>query len=189
MKYIVIFASGSGSNAQRIVEYFSGTDVAQVIRIYTNRADAFVLQRAQNLNIPAVLFGKEDLYITDKIYNQLELLQPDMIVLAGFLWRVPENIIQAFPKRIVNIHPALLPKYGGKGMYGEHVHRAVIENHEKESGITIHYVNEHYDEGATILQAKCEIETGETPETLAEKIHLLEHKYYPKVIEQILLSY
>ena len=187
MKHIVIFASGSGSNAQQIAEYFSGSDLARVIMIYSNRADAHVLQRASNMNIPTVVFDRADFYENDLIYNQLEKLNPDLIVLAGFLWKVPEKIVHAFPHRIVNIHPALLPKYGGKGMYGIHVHRAVIENREKESGITIHYVNENYDEGAAILQARCVININDTPESLAKKIHALEHKYYPKTIEQVLL--
>jgi len=187
MKHIVIFASGSGSNAQRIIEYFSASDVAQVIMIYSNRSDAYVLQRANKLDIPTVVFDKADLYENNLIYNQLEKLHPDLIVLAGFLWKVPEKITQDFPNRIVNIHPALLPKYGGKGMYGIHVHRAVIENHEKESGITIHYVNENYDEGATILQARCVVNASDTPESLAKRVQALEYKYYPQTIEQVLL--
>jgi len=187
MKHIVIFASGSGSNAQQIAEYFSNSDLARVIMIYCNRANAYVLQRAYSLNIPTVVFDRTDLYESDLIYNQLDDLNPDLIVLAGFLWKIPEKIVHAFPKRIINIHPALLPKYGGKGMYGEHVHRAVIENREQESGITIHYVNEHYDEGAYILQAVCEINPDDTHETLAKKVHALEYKYYPKTIEQVLL--
>jgi len=187
MKHIVIFASGSGSNAQRITEYFSVSGIARVIMIYSNRSDAYVLQRANSMNIPTVVFDKADFYENDLIFNQLERLHPDLIVLAGFLWKVPEKIVQAFPNQIVNIHPALLPKYGGKGMYGINVHRAVIENREKESGITIHYVNEHYDEGAAILQARCVINAFETPESLAKKVHALEYKYYPQTIEQVLL--
>ena len=186
MKHIVIFASGSGSNAQQIVEYFSASDTARVIMIYSNRADAYVLQRAYQMNIPTVVFDRADFYETDLIYHQLDNLHPDLIVLAGFLWKVPEKIVHAFPKRIINIHPALLPKYGGKGMYGENVHRAVLENRENESGITIHYVNEQYDEGAFILQATCKISANDTHETLAEKVHALEHKYYPMTIEQVL---
>jgi len=155
--------------------------------IYSNRANAYVLQRAVKMNIPFRVFNKSDLYENDAVLNQLNLLHPDLIVLAGFLWKIPEKIIQAFPEKIVNIHPALLPKYGGKGMYGEHVHRAVIESHDQESGITIHYVNENYDEGSIIFQANCTIDVGETPETLAGKIHQLEHQFYPKIIEQILL--
>ena len=188
MKHIVIFASGSGSNAQQIVEYFSATDFARVIMIYSNRADAYVLQRARQMDIPTVVFDRTDFYETDLIFHQLEDIHPDLIILAGFLWKIPEKIVLAFPKRIINIHPALLPKYGGKGMFGEHVHRAVIENREKESGITIHYVNEHYDEGTYILQAICKISEEDTPETLAQKVHALEYKYYPRTIEQVLLS-
>ena len=187
MKYIVIFASGSGSNAQQIAEYFSQSEIVRVAMIYSNRADAYVLQRAHKLNISSVVFDKIDFYETDLILNQLNQLQPNLIVLAGFLWKIPEKIVRAFPKQIVNIHPALLPKYGGKGMYGDHVHRAVIENCEKESGITIHYVNEKYDEGTHIFQAKFEINEDDTYETIADKAHILEHKYYPKVIEQILV--
>ena len=187
MKRIVIFASGSGSNAQRIAEYFSNSDFARVSTIFSNRADAYVLQRAHQMNIPTVVFNKADFYETDRICDQLSGFNPDIIVLAGFLWKVPEKIVQAFPKRIVNIHPALLPKYGGKGMYGEHVHRVVIENREKESGITIHWVNENYDEGAVILQVRCRIDQDETHETLATKIHALEHEYYPKTVEFVLL--
>jgi phosphoribosylglycinamide formyltransferase-1 len=186
MKRIVIFASGSGSNAQQITEYFSASDIARVVGIFTNRKDAFVLQRAKNLNIPAVVFDRADFYENNAIRKQLSDINPDLIVLAGFLWKVPEEIVSDFPKRIINIHPALLPKYGGKGMYGENVHRAVIENREKMSGITIHYVNENYDEGAIIVQAKCEVKENDTPQTLAERIHALEHEYFPKTIEQIL---
>ena len=188
MKHIVIFASGSGSNAQQIVEYFSASNFARVMMIYSNRSDAYVLQRAYHMNIPTVVFDRADFYENDLVYDQLDNLHPDLIVLAGFLWKVPEKIIHAFPKRIVNIHPALLPKYGGKGMYGHHVHHAVIENCEKESGISIHYVNENYDKGALIFQAACQINGHDTAETLAEKVHALEYKYYPKTIEQILLN-
>jgi len=189
MKHIVIFASGSGSNAQQIAEYFSTSNFARVMMIYSNREDAYVLQRALRMNISTVVFNRADFYENDLVYGQLDKLRPDLIVLAGFLWKVPAKIVQAFPKRIVNIHPALLPKYGGKGMYGSHVHRAVIENREKESGISIHYVNENYDEGALIFQATCKINEHDTAETLAEKIHALEHKYYPKIIEQVLLRH
>lgn len=188
MKQIVIFASGSGSNAQQIVEYFSATDFARVVKIFSNRKDAYVLQRAKNMEIPSVVFNRDDLYTTDIVYNLLQLQQPDLIVLAGFLWKMPEKIISAFPGKIINIHPALLPDYGGKGMYGDRVHKAVIENRETESGITIHHVNEQYDEGRIILQAKCPVDPSDTPETLAAKIHALEHKYYPKTIERVLLQ-
>ena len=187
MKRIVIFASGSGSNAQQIAEYFSDSNIARVIMIYSNRNDAYVLQRAHQMEIPSVVFDKADFYENNVILYQLYDLQPDLIVLAGFLWKIPEEFVRAFPKRIINIHPALLPKYGGKGMYGEHVHHAVIRNREKESGITIHYVNENYDEGTIILQVRCGVDVHDTPETLAEKIHALEYKYYPKTIELTLL--
>jgi len=188
MKQIVIFASGSGTNAQQITEFFLNSKVARVMMIYSNRADAYVLQRAGKMNIPAIVFNKSGFYETDTVLNQLKHLQPDLIVLAGFLWKIPEKIISAFPGKIVNIHPALLPKYGGKGMYGEYVHRAVLESRDQKSGITIHYVNENYDEGAIIFQARCAIDDGETPETLAQKIHELEYQFYPKIIEQVLLS-
>jgi phosphoribosylglycinamide formyltransferase-1 len=187
LKQIVIFASGSGTNAQKIIEYFSNSDLARVVKIFSNRSDAYVLQRACRMNIPAVVFNKADFYENDLIFHQLFDLQPDLIVLAGFLWKVPEKIVHAFPKRIINIHPALLPKYGGKGMYGDHVHRSVIENREKESGVTIHYVNENYDEGAFIFQAQCGIDVNDTPETLAKKVHALEYEYYAKTIEMVLL--
>ena len=187
MKHIVIFASGSGSNAQQIAEYFANSDFARVIMIYSNRKDAYVLQRANQMNIPAVVFDKADFYENNFILHHLRHLRPDLIILAGFLWKVPETIVRAFPDQIINIHPALLPKYGGKGMYGGHVHHAVIENREKESGVTVHYVNENYDEGAHILQVRCKIDDDDTPETLAQKIHALEYKYYPKTIELILL--
>ena len=188
MKHIVIFASGSGSNAQQIAEYFAASDTARVVMIYSNRADAYVLERAYKMNISTVIFDRVDFYENDLVLHQLQNLHPDLIVLAGFLWKVPQKIIHAFPKRIINIHPALLPKYGGKGMYGSHVHRAVIENHEKESGITIHYVNENYDEGDIILQATCRVDENDTPEILAEKVHTLEYKYYPKTIKHVLLG-
>jgi phosphoribosylglycinamide formyltransferase-1 len=185
---IVIFASGSGSNAEQISGYFSASDSARVIKIFTNRKDAYVLQRAEKMHIPAVVFGRADFYENDAILAQLGDINPDLIVLAGFLWKVPEKIVNAFQNRIINIHPALLPKYGGKGMYGEHVHRAVIENRDKISGITIHYVNEKYDEGDIIFRKTCEVKEDDTPETLAQRVHALEYEYFPKVIEQILLQ-
>ena len=189
MKRIVIFASGSGSNAQQIVEYFADTALARVVMIYSNRQDAYVLQRAQKLNIPVVVFDRADFYENDVVLNHLTGINPDLIVLAGFLWKVPEKILHAFPKKILNIHPALLPSHGGKGMYGAYVHRAVIENRENVSGITIHYIDENYDEGSIILQAICEVEDCDTPETLADKVHALEHKYYPETIEDVLTDF
>ena len=186
MKRIVIFASGSGTNAQRITEYFSVTNVARVVTIFSNRGDAYVLQRAKNMKVPAVVFNRTDFYDNDTILDYLRSINPDIIVLAGFLWKVPEKIVAAFPNAIVNIHPALLPNYGGAGMYGQHVHRAVIENREKQSGISIHYVNENYDEGAMIFQASCDVKEDDTPDTLAQRIHALEYEHYPRIIEQIL---
>ncbi|GHT23737.1 phosphoribosylglycinamide formyltransferase [Bacteroidia bacterium] len=188
MKKIVIFASGSGTNMQRIVEYFKERGAVSVQKLFCNREDAYVLERAKQLGIPAVVFGKDDFYGTDHILDSLKVLSPDLIVLAGFLWKVPEKIIHAFPSKIINIHPALLPKYGGKGMYGEHVHRAVIENGDTESGVTVHYVNENYDEGNIVMQAKCAIHSGDTHETLAQKIHHLEYDYFPIAIEQLLTA-
>lgn len=183
---IAIFASGSGSNAQRIFEYFRESEIAEVACVLTNKADAYIIERARNFNIPVLVFSRKDCYESDKVLNYLKEQKIDLIVLAGFLWLVPHNIIEAFPDRIVNIHPALLPKYGGKGMYGNFVHTAVIENKEKESGITIHYANQNFDEGGIILQEKCLVEEGDTCETLARKIQKLEHEFYPKVIENII---
>ena len=187
MKRIVIFASGSGTNAENIIKHFQKRNVANVVRVLSNKKDAKVLERSNNLNISSMYFSRNDFYDTDKVINLL-LEEADFIVLAGFLWRVPEKIIKLFHNKIVNIHPALLPKYGGKGMYGMHVHNAVIENKEKETGITIHYVNENYDEGAIILQEKFRIDEKDTPDSIAKKIHQLEYNYFPKVIEEILLK-
>ncbi len=186
MKRIVIFASGSGSNAENIIKYFQKNNIANVIRVLSNKKDAKVLDRSNSLNVSCMYFSRNDFYDSDKVLNLL-VEEADFIVLAGFLWRVPENIIKLFSKKIVNIHPALLPKYGGKGMYGMHIHNTVVANKEKETGITIHYVNENYDEGAVILQKKVSVDESDTPESIAKKIHLLEYKYFPKVIEEILL--
>lgn len=187
MKRIVIFASGSGTNAENIIKYFQKSNVANVVRVLSNKKDAKVLERSNSLNVSYMYFSRNDFYDSDKVLNLL-IEEADFIVLAGFLWRVPENIIKLFSKKIVNVHPALLPKYGGKGMYGMHVHNTVIANKEKETGITIHYVNEHYDEGAVILQKKVGVDESDTPEIIAKKIHQLEYKYFPKVIEEILLK-
>jgi len=181
---IAIFASGSGSNAQRIAEYFENYSDIIINRIYSNKKDAYVLERATNLNIPSTIFNRNDFYQSDQILDNLRKENTDLIVLAGFLWLVPDNLLKNFKNRIINIHPALLPKYGGKGMYGSKVHEAVIANKEPESGITIHIVNEEYDEGEIIFQGKCTIEKGETPTSLAKKIHELEYKYFPVIIEE-----
>jgi phosphoribosylglycinamide formyltransferase-1 len=183
---IAIFASGSGTNAQRIIEYFSGNPKISVALILSNKPDAYVLVRAKNLNVPSVVFDRHSFYETDDIIKLLKKKKIDFIVLAGFLWMIPVNLILAYPGRIINIHPALLPKYGGKGMYGERVHEVVIQSGDKVSGISIHYVNEKYDEGNIIFQAKCEVLPGDTPETLAQRIHQLEYQHYPEVIEKLL---
>ena len=187
MKRIVIFASGSGTNAENIIKYFQKNNIANVVRVLSNKKDAKVLDRSNNLDVSCMYFTRNDFYDSDKVLNLL-VEEADFIVLAGFLWRVPENIIKLFSKKIVNIHPALLPKYGGKGMYGMHIHNTVVANKEKETGITIHYVNENYDEGAVILQKKVSVDESDTPESIAKKIHQLEYKYFPKVIEEILLK-
>lgn len=186
MKNIAIFASGSGTNAQKIIEYFSTAKSAKVRLILSNKADAFVLERARKYSIPTLVFDRDDLYKSDKVLRALLEHDISLVVLAGFLWLVPENILDNFPGRVINIHPALLPDYGGKGMYGSRVHRAVIANREKESGISIHYVNSKYDEGDIIFQAKCEVRPDDSPESLAERIHGLEHKYYPRIIDKLI---
>lgn len=186
MKRLAVFASGNGSNAQAIAEYFSGSDEAQIVLILSNREDAYVLQRAKALNIPVRVFNRTDFYKTDEITQMLIDLQIDLVVLAGFLWLLPPSLIRAFPDRIINIHPALLPRYGGKGMYGSKVHEAVIAAGEKESGISIHYVNEDYDQGKIIFQARCSIETNDTPVSLAAKIHVLEYTHFASIIHQVL---
>jgi len=188
MKNIVIFASGNGSNAQRIAEYFTNTRGVNIKRIYSNKKDAYVLTRAANLNIGSVVFDRQDFYHTERVLDALVRDMPDLIVLAGFLWKIPDPILARFNGKIINIHPALLPKYGGKGMYGSRVHEAVIESGDDRSGITIHYVNEKYDEGEIIFQAECSIDPGETPETLASKVHALEYAHFPVVIEKLLLG-
>jgi len=183
---IVIFASGSGSNAQRLAEYFKEKNLAEVVLILCNKPDAFVLKRAETLGIKSRVFDKKEFTETDSLVHEIQALNTDLVVLAGFLWKIPENLLNAFPNRIINIHPALLPKYGGKGMYGHHVHESVIANKEKKSGITIHFVNEHYDEGKIIRQAECEITENDTAETLAEKIHMLEYEHFPLAVESVL---
>ena len=186
MKRIAIFASGSGSNAENIALYFKSNPEVEISIILSNKKDAFVLERAKKLNIPSQTFNRNDFYDTHTIVDLLNKKQIDLIVLAGFLWLVPNSLIHAYPNAIVNIHPALLPNYGGKGMYGMNVHNAVIANKETESGITIHLVNEKYDDGKTILQTKCEIEENDTPEDLANKIHDLEYEHFPRAVENYL---
>ncbi|TLF46633.1 phosphoribosylglycinamide formyltransferase [Maribacter aurantiacus] len=186
VKKIVLFASGSGSNVENIVHYFGKNDNVQIAAVFTNKRNAQVLERCDRLNINAIYFNRHAFLGGDFVLNILKEIQPDLIVLAGFLWKIPVNIVDAFPNKIINIHPALLPKYGGKGMYGMNVHNAVKENKETETGITIHYVNAHYDEGAVIKQVKTVISEYDSPEDIAEKVHHLEYEHFPKVIEEIL---
>ena len=185
MKRIVIFASGSGSNAENISLVFQKSTIASVVHILSNNKNAKVLNRAKSLNINSIVFSKEDFNDESKVLKFLKK-EADLIILAGFLWKIPAHIIAAFPNKIINIHPALLPKYGGKGMYGMNVHKSIIENKETETGITIHYVNENYDEGAIIFQAKTDVLPNDTPEIVAEKIHILEQKHFPRVIENLI---
>ncbi len=185
-KRIAIFASGSGSNAQKIMEHFKKHNDAEVAIVLTNNPDAFVLQRADNFEIPTHIFNKQEFYKSEAVVTLLKSLEIDLIVLAGFLWLIPENLLKAFPNKIINIHPALLPKYGGKGMYGDHVHKSILENAEEESGITIHFVNECFDEGEVIHQSRFKIEKGDDIEMIKFKGQQLEHLHYPKIIEQLL---
>ena len=182
---IAVFASGSGSNAQNIIEHFKGSAKFSFPVIISNKQDAFVHERARELGIPSYTFSKLDFETSDKVLDLLSLYNIDAIVLAGFLLKVPSKLIEQFPQRIINIHPALLPKFGGKGMYGDKVHEAVKEAGENESGITIHFINEHYDEGNIIFQASCAIYPHDTADTIAQKVHALEYEYHPQIIEQI----
>ncbi len=185
-KKIVIFASGSGTNAENIIKYFQNSDKARVVAVFSNRRFAGALKRAHKLEVKALHFDRDALYNSHEVLNVLMDMKPDLIVLAGFLWLLPKRILQQFSGKIVNIHPALLPAYGGKGMYGSHVHEAVIANKEKESGISIHYVNEEYDKGKIIFQATTQLENNDTPDSLAQKIHELEYRHFPEIIEKIL---
>lgn len=186
MKRMAIFASGSGTNAENIIKYFQDTNTAKVVLVLSNNPNAFVLKRASNLNVKTLVFSKEQLKDPNWAHETFSLLTLDLIVLAGFLWKFPVHLLEVFKNKVVNIHPALLPKYGGKGMYGAHVHKAVVANKESESGITIHYVNENYDEGAIIFQAKCSICETDTFMEVAAKIHQLEIKHFPIVIQHTL---
>jgi phosphoribosylglycinamide formyltransferase-1 len=185
-KKIAIFASGSGTNAEKIMSHFRHHDTGEVVLVLSNKPDALVLERARKFGVPTHVFDREKFYNSTEVLDLLVEKGISLVVLAGFLWLVPADLIRAFPNRMVNIHPALLPKYGGKGMYGRHVHEAVIRNKEKESGISIHYVNEIYDDGQIIRQEKCEVRPDDTPESLAQRIHILEHRVYPLVIEALL---
>lgn len=186
IRQIALFASGAGTNAEKIIEYLSNNQSIKVSLVVCNKPRAGVIGIAEQHGVPVLLIEKEAFFRGDSYVPALKAAKIDFIVLAGFLWKLPEALVAAYPDQIINIHPALLPAYGGKGMYGMKVHEAVIAAGEKESGITIHYVNERFDEGETIFQAKCSIEPGDTPEILAGKIHALEHRHFPKVVEQVL---
>jgi len=186
-KHIAIFASGSGSNARKILEYFEDKDDIEVSLIVTNKKKAGVLRHAREFDVPTIKIDRPFFYDSKAILDVLAYEKVDLIVLAGFLWLIPSYLIEAYPDKIVNIHPALLPKYGGKGMYGHHVHEAVKANNEGESGMTIHYVNEKFDEGGHIFQAKCKLNEEDTAEDIAKKVLALEHANYAKVIEKLLV--
>ena len=186
MKRIAILASGSGTNAENLIRFFRTHPAGRVKIVLTNRAGAGVIQRSEALKVETVVFGRAQFYESDEIVNLLKNKEIDLIVLAGFLWLVPPALIRAFRGRIINIHPALLPRYGGKGMYGSHVHEAVLANGDIESGITIHHVNQDYDEGSIIFQAKCEVREGDSPDLLAARIHALEYEHFPRVVEKLL---
>jgi len=186
MKRIAIFASGSGTNAENLIKFFHNRDNVSVIHVLTNNPRAKVLQRCMKLGVKTTVFNKSDFVENHKILNFLKSLSPDLIVLAGFLWKIPKNILKEFPNKIINIHPSLLPKYGGKGMYGKYVHTAVLKNKELKTGITVHYVNENYDDGAIIFQTHCFIDTLDNEDDIARKIHALEMEHFPKVVESVL---
>ena len=188
-KKLAIFASGSGSNAENICNYFSASSDVEVVLICTNKKDAYIVERANKLNIPVCIFTKHEVNSFVNLHKKLQNIGVDVVILAGFLLKIPAIMIENYPNRIINIHPSLLPKYGGKGMYGSNIHKAVIENKETESGISIHFVNKNYDEGKIILQKKCVVHNNETVETLIEKIQKLEYNYYPVTINKILKNY
>ena len=186
MKRIVIFASGSGTNAENLIRFFQDNDNVEVIQVLSNNPHAKVLDRAKNLNISALSFNKIAFSKSNHILNILKSHNPDLIILAGFLWKFPEFILNEFPKKVINLHPALLPKFGGKGMYGMHVHNAVVAHKESQSGITIHFVNKNYDEGAVIFQSKFDVLTTDSAEDVAAKVHLLEMEHFPRVVNSLL---
>ena len=188
MKKIAIFASGSGTNAENIIATYKINKNIEVVAIFSNNKNAYVIQRAINHNIKHYIFSRTDFYNSSNIIDLLKENEIDFIVLAGFLWLIPENIIDLFPNKIINIHPALLPKYGGKGMYGMHVHQAVVDNKEEETGITIHYVNKEYDKGDIIFQARCKVVREDTADDIAKKVHELEYTHFPEIIEKVVLK-
>lgn len=188
MKSLAVFASGSGTNAENLINYFGNSEQAQVSLILCNNPEAFVIKRAKKNKVPVVVFNRSQFYKTDEVLKVLTDYRIDVIVLAGFLWLVPGNILDKYPGSIINIHPALLPNYGGKGMYGNKVHKAVIENGDRESGITIHLIDEKFDQGQNLFQAKCPVSPDDNHESLASKIHDLEYAHFPKVIEEFVMK-
>lgn len=184
MTHIAIFASGTGTNARKIIEYFESSSEVKVALVVSNRKNALVLDAAAERGIPTILLERKSFYHSETILTELQTYSISLIILAGFLWLIPPYLVRAFTDRIINIHPALLPKFGGKGMYGHHVHEAVLDAGEKESGITIHLVDEIYDNGSTLFQAKCPVEVNDTPETLAKRVLKLEHYYFPRIIDE-----
>ena len=186
MKRMVIFASGGGTNAENLIRFFQNSEKAHVTMVLTNNPHAKVLDRCKTLKVPALSFNRTAFSKTDIVLDILKNENPDIIILAGFLWKFPEHILSHFNNKVINVHPALLPKFGGKGMYGMNVHEAIVAQKEKETGITIHYVNENYDEGAIIHQAKCKVEVTDSAEDVAAKIHALEMKYFPEVVDKLL---
>ncbi len=186
MKKIALFASGSGSNVQNIADFFSKHESIQIDCVLCNNPNAYVLQRSKNMGVDTYIFDRDDFYESQNVLDYLLNRNVDFIVLAGFLWLIPSYLIEAYPNKIINIHPALLPKFGGKGMYGMRVHKSVVEAKEKESGITIHYVNENYDEGNIIFQARCDVLEQDKPEDVANKVHQLEYEYFPKIILKVI---
>ena len=187
-KRIVLFASGSGSNVENIFNYFKGNHEIEIVHLFCNKPDAYALERAKNLGLPFFLFTREEFYNSEVVITKLKELEVDFIVLAGFLWLIPPSLINNYRTKIVNIHPALLPKYGGIGMYGMNVHKAVVKNKDSESGITIHHVNEKYDEGNIVFQTSIPVFPEDTAEDVSVKVQALEYLYFPRVIEEIILG-
>jgi len=186
MKKIVLFASGSGSNVENIAKYFKENEAVEISKVFTNNSNAYVIERCAKMGVSCSVFGRKEFKENLDVLAELKQIKPDLIVLAGFLWLVPKAYVQAFPNQIINIHPALLPNYGGKGMYGHFVHEAVVANKDIESGITIHYVNEKYDEGHVIRQEKCKLLPSDTADDVAAKVHELEYTYFPLTIKELL---
>jgi len=185
---VALFASGSGTNAQRIIDYFKGNKSIEIAMLLSNNPEAYALTRAQNANVPTRVFTKAEFKDSTIIVDELKTAGISWVILAGFLWLIPKSLIQAYPTSMLNIHPALLPNFGGKGMYGMHVHKAVIETGAKQTGITIHKVNEEYDKGEIVFQAQFDVLSTDTPETVAEKIHALEYEHFPRVIEEQIIK-